>query len=82
MNSLEEPNPRKILIPRINTTTALHALPSRLKRSRDTSILETTARAYHVRDTTGRLENERHTAAVETAEKVLVLRAWDAPDVR
>lgn len=82
MNPLEEPNPRKKLIPRLNTTTTLHALPSRLKRSRDTSVLETAARAYHVRDTSGRLEDERHAAAVETAEKVLVLRAWDAPDVR
>ena len=75
-------NPRKKLIPRLNNTSTLHALPSRLKHSRDTSVLEIATRAYHIRDTSGRLEDERHAASVEAADKVLLLRAWDAADVR
>jgi hypothetical protein len=45
-------------------------------------VFESAARANHIRDTRGRLEDERHAAAVETAEEVLVLRAGHTADVR
>jgi hypothetical protein len=77
----KETHPRTILIPRLNTASPLHALPSRLKHSRDAGVLETAAGTDHIRDSRGRFEDERHATAVEAAEEILVLRTRDAADV-